>query len=222
MHPVAGLRFNQVGFTYPGPAGRRVLHDCSREFGAGVHLLRGPSGCGKSTVLRLLAGYLEPGWGTVHTHDGRSPGSRTYQLQRMGFVFQSINLLELITVRQNVEMAGLLAGLPRPEARQRSLAWLDRLGLADLADERPNRISGGQRQRAAFARALVKHPDVLLLDEPTSGLDETNTELLARVFMEFQREHATQRIVVVAAHDDRLRRYADHEWQFTAEGPSPA
>jgi len=125
-------------------------------------------------------------------------------------------------VRQNVEMAGLLAGLSRAEASRRSLAWLERLGLADLADERPNRISGGQRQRAAFARALVKHPDVLLLDEPTSGLDEANTELLARVFHEFQRERGDHRLVVVAAHDDRLRRYADHEWHFTTQGPEPA
>jgi ABC-type lipoprotein export system ATPase subunit len=216
------LELQHVSYAYPGHRRPAVLTDCSLQLPAGVHLLRGPSGCGKSTLLRLLAGYLTPDQGRVCTPGGAPATERHYQLHRMGFVFQSINLLELATVGQNVAMAGRLAGLSRAESAARTRIWLQQLGVADLADERPDRISGGQRQRAAFARALVKHPDVLLLDEPTSGLDETNTTLLAQAFQNYQRAAAAQRIVVVAAHDERLVAFADHAWRFEAQGPVPA
>jgi len=140
-----------------------------------VHLLRGYSGCGKSTLLRLIAGYLTPDAGNIRVPGNRSPADRDYQVGSLGFVFQSINLLDLVTVRQNVEMVGSLAGLPTAELANAAQRWLETLGIAELGDEKPNRLSGGQRQRAAFARAMVKEPQVLLLDEPTSGLDEAST-----------------------------------------------
>jgi ABC-type lipoprotein export system ATPase subunit len=213
------LELRHVSYAYPGHRRPAVLTDCSLQLPAGIHLLRGPSGCGKSTLLRLLAGYLTPDRGQVLTPDGASASDRHYQLHRMGFVFQSVNLLALATVGQNVEMAGRLAGLSRAESSTRTRHWLRQLGMAELAHEMPDRISGGQRQRAAFARALVKHPVALLLDEPTSGLDETNTTLLAQAFKAYQRADPLRRVVVVAAHDERLVAFADHVWQFGPPGP---
>lgn len=188
------------------------------EFGPGVHLLRGFSGCGKSTLLRLVAGYLIPDRGEIRVPGNRSPDNRDYQIRSLGFVFQSINLLDLVTVRQNIEMVGLLAGLPRTELRQRARHWLERLGIGHLENEKPNRLSGGQRQRAAFARAMVKSPSVLLLDEPTSGLDEASTAALAAAARQFQHEAKTERIIIMASHDDRLVPYADRVVHFGETG----
>jgi ABC-type lipoprotein export system ATPase subunit len=210
----AAVRVDHVSFTYPGHAGRPVFADYSARFLPGVHLLRGYSGCGKSTLLRLIAGYLAPDAGHVWVPGDRRATDRDYQVRSVGFVFQSINLLEIVTVRENIAMAGALAGLPAPELATASQHWLDVLGIGDLGAEKPNRLSGGQRQRAAFARALIKQPQVLLLDEPTSGLDDENTAALGQAARDFQRGHAGERIVIIAAHDDRVRPYADHVLAF--------
>ena len=215
------ITLQEVAFTYPGRGGRTVFRHYSGRFEPGVHLLRGYSGCGKSTLLRLIAGYLTPGAGEIRVPGGRTPADRDYQVRSLGFVFQSINLLDLVTVRQNIEMVGLLAGLPAPELAGAAQHWLDALGIGSLADEKPNRLSGGQRQRAAFARAMVKRPQVLLLDEPTSGLDEASTAALAAAARDFQRGAAAERIVIIAAHDDRLVPYADHVLPFAAPGEAP-
>ncbi len=208
------ITLTDVDFTYPGTRGRTVLRGYQARFEPGVHLLRGYSGCGKSTLLRLIAGYLAPDAGEIRVPGGRTPADRDYQVRSLGFVFQSLNLLDLVTVRQNLEMVGRLAGLPRPELAAAATHWLGVLGIGPLADERPDRLSGGPRQRAAFARAMVKHPDVLLLDEPTSGLDEVSTAALAGAARDFQRAAADRRIVIIAAHDDRLVAYADHVHGF--------
>ncbi|MDB6128137.1 MAG: transporter related [Verrucomicrobia bacterium] len=216
------ITLDEVSFTYPGRSGRTVFTGYSGKFEPGVHLLRGYSGCGKSTLLRLIAGYLMPGAGQIRVPGGATPAEKSYQVGSLGFVFQSVNLLDLVTVRQNIEMVGSLAGLPAAELSGIAQQWLETLGIADVGDEKPNRLSGGQRQRAAFARAMVKSPQVLLLDEPTSGLDEVNTAALASAARDFQRGAATERIVIIAAHDDRLVPYADRVVQFAAEGEAPA
>ena len=207
----------EISFAYPGRTGRTVFTGYSGTFEPGVHLLRGYSGCGKSTLLRLIAGYLTPSAGLIRVPGGRSPAEKNYQVRSLGFVFQSVNLLDLVTVRQNIEMVGSLAGLPAAQLSGIAQRWLETLGIAEVGDEKPNRLSGGQRQRAAFARAMVKSPQVLLLDEPTSGLDETNTTALASAARDFQRGAANERIVIIAAHDDRLVSYADRVVQFAAE-----
>lgn len=212
------ITLEDVAFTYPGRGGRTVFRNYRAAFEPGVHLLRGFSGCGKSTLLRLIAGYLMPDAGRIRVPDDRAPTDRDYQIRSLGFVFQSVNLLNLVTVRQNIEMAGMLAGMPKAELAGAAGHWLERLGVGPLAHEKPDRLSGGQRQRAAFARAMVKHPQVLLLDEPTSGLDETSTVALATAARDFQRADASRRIVIIAAHDDRLLAFADHVRQFPTEG----
>ncbi|MDB6169536.1 MAG: abc transporter [Verrucomicrobia bacterium] len=217
MNPAA-ITLTGVAFTYPARRARAVFRDYSAQFGPGVHLLRGYSGCGKSTLLRLIAGYLAPDAGEVRVPGGRKSTARDYQVRSLGFVFQSINLLEGVTVRQNIEMAAALGGLSKPELRRESQRWLETLGIGGLGEEKPDRLSGGQRQRAAFARAVVKRPQVLLLDEPTSGLDEASTAALAAAARDFQRAAPSERIVVIAAHDERLRPYADHEVRFEPHG----
>lgn len=219
---MSAITLEDIAFTYPGRGGRMVFRRYSGRFVPGVHLLRGYSGCGKSTLLRLIAGYLTPDAGRIVVPGNRTPGDRDFQVRSLGFVFQSINLLDLVTVRQNIEMAGMLAGLPGPELAGAAQRWLDVLGIGELADEKPDRLSGGQRQRAAFARAMVKRPQVLLLDEPTSGLDEASTAALATAARAFQREAAGQRIVIIAAHDDRLVPFADHVQHFAPPGDATA
>jgi ABC-type polar amino acid transport system ATPase subunit len=131
-----------------------------------VKVIVGPSGSGKSTLLRCLATLEEPDRGTVTLGDARpGPGE-------VGMVFQRFNLFQNMTALQNV-MSGLVVvrRVPRQEAREQALAFLERVGVADKADQYPEELSGGQQQRVAIARALVMKPKAMLFDEPTSALD---------------------------------------------------
>lgn len=136
----------------------------------------GPSGCGKSTLLRLAAGLLSPQVGSV----ARSAG-------QVGFVFQDPTLLPWRTARRNVELVAELQGVKRAERRQRAMAALERVGLADVAGQRPNTLSGGMRMRVSLARTLSAQPDLMLFDEPFAAVDEmTRSQLgddLQRLFL---------------------------------------
>lgn len=190
---------HNVSFAYRAGA-TRVLDGVSRELPVGLTLLQGPSGGGKSTFLKLLAGYLTPQAGTVVTRHGRVPDGN-FQRDEIGFVFQQFNLLPGVTLARNLELAGLIAGVSGPELAAGIDEWLARLGLRDWAGTRVERLSGGQVQRAALARALVKRPGILLLDEPTSGLDDANTALIGGVVREWVGQG---RSAVVSTHDPRL------------------
>src|SRR3954453_2208514 len=165
-----------------------------RTYDGGVHALRGvdaaieegefvavtgPSGCGKSTLLNLLGGLDRPTAGEItlagRRVDGFSEAKWAHVRRReIGFVFQFFNLIGNLSVADNVELPGLLAGLNAREARQRREELLTSLGIAEHAGQSPTRLSGGQQQRVAIARALVNHPKVLLADEPTGNLDSTS------------------------------------------------
>src|ERR1700689_2047935 len=138
--------------------------------------IMGPSGSGKSTVLNLIAGLDRPTSGTVTVAGQRidtmsETGVARFRRQQIGMIFQFFNLLDDLTVADNVLLPAQLLGLPRRQARQRTGALLASLRIEKLADAYPGRLSGGQRQRVAIARALVNSPAVLLADEPTGGLD---------------------------------------------------
>jgi putative ABC transport system ATP-binding protein len=150
--------------------------------------IMGPSGCGKSTLLYLLGGLDRPTGGEIHLGGRRVDGlSRTrwarLRRRQIGFVFQTFNLVENLTVLQNVQLQGMLGGGPggRAAGRRRALALLEELGVADKAKALPAALSGGQRQRVAIARALMNDPPLLLADEPTGNLDSaTTTDVLGR------------------------------------------
>jgi putative ABC transport system ATP-binding protein len=166
----------------------------------------GPSGCGKSTLLYLLGGLDRPSTGEIHL-DGarvdRMSRARWARLRRrhIGFVFQTFNLVENLTVLQNLQVQGVLAGHSGRAARGRARELLETLGVADKAKALPALLSGGQRQRVAIARALMNDPPLLLADEPTGNLDSsTTTEVLALL----RRFHASGQTVVVVTHDERV------------------
>jgi putative ABC transport system ATP-binding protein len=174
--------------------------------------LTGASGSGKSTLLNLLAGLDTPTSGRVEV-DGFDLGSLSrrqlarYRADRVGMVFQTFNLLPHQTALQNVELALMLKGVPRRERRPRATAILERVGLAERLDHRPADLSGGEQQRVAMARALVKRPDILFADEPTGNLDEQNARQMIELLLELHREGMA---VVLATHDlETAERHAE-------------
>ena len=189
----------------------RALHDVSLEVATGQFLaLVGRSGCGKSTLLNLAGAMDFPTSGQVLV-DGISTtslsdaGLTQLRRQKVGFIFQSFQLLHTLTVLENVELPLLLAGVAdaRPSARQR-LAWVE---LADLADRYPHQLSGGQMQRVAIARALVHSPRLVLADEPTGNLDTTTGALILELLQRVVREQKVT--VLMATHSVEAAALAD-------------
>ena len=165
----------------------------------------GPSGSGKTTFLNILGGFDHADSGDivvngVSTKDYSDADWDTYRNHRIGFVFQSYNLIPHQTILQNVELALTLAGVSRSERRERARAALERVGLGDHVDKRPAQLSGGQMQRVAIARALVNDPEIVLADEPTGALDtETGIQV-----MNLLAEVACDRLVIMVTHNPQL------------------
>ena len=184
--------------------------DLNVECGEVVSVM-GPSGCGKSTLLQLIGGLDRPTSGEVW-FDGervdRLSESQWARLRRdrIGFVFQAYNLVDSLTVGDNVELPARLAGANGATARRRALDLLDRFGVAGRVADSPSALSGGEQQRVAMARALVNDPDVLLADEPTGALDSARTSEVLRLLDE-QRDRG--RTVLLVTHDPRVATVAD-------------
>ncbi len=163
----------------------------------------GPSGSGKSTLLNLVAGLDRPSTGTV-TVDGvrvdrlSEAASALYRRQRIGIVFQFFNLLDDLTVLDNVLLPAQLAGMPRKRARARADELLSYLGIDRHARAFPGRLSGGERQRVAVARALMNRPPLLLADEPTGALDTASGQEVRKLLTELNRDGQT---VLLVTHD---------------------
>ncbi len=166
--------------------------------------LMGPSGSGKSTLLNLIAGLDKPTRGTVRVGGAEVSAMSAGQLaawrsRHVGFVFQSFNLLPVLTAYQNIELPLLLTNLSKKDRNERVKIALDVVGLADRADHYPRQLSGGQEQRAAIARAIVADPTVTLLDEPTGQLDAKSSQevltLLQRLNNEFNKT------IIIVTHD---------------------
>jgi putative ABC transport system ATP-binding protein len=163
----------------------------------------GPSGSGKSTLLNLVAGLDRPSTGTV-TVDGvrvdrlSEAASALYRRQRIGIVFQFFNLLDDLTVLDNVLLPAQLAGMPRKRARARADELLSYLGIERHARAFPGRLSGGERQRVAVARALMNRPPLLLADEPTGALDTASGQEVRKLLTELNRDGQT---VLLVTHD---------------------
>ena len=185
-----------------------------------VTAILGPSGSGKSTLLRCLNFLVLPDAGEVRCDgtviDPRHDSALNAHRARVGMVFQQFNLFPHLRVWENLALAArLVRRLPAAAARDRALALLDRVGLADKADAHPTQLSGGQQQRAAIARALAVEPAVLLFDEPTSALDP---ELTGEVLAVMRQLAADRTTMVVVTHDVEFARQAATEIVFMDAG----
>lgn len=174
----------------------------------------GPSGCGKSTLLHCLAGIMRVDSGQVRYRDqdiGLWTEAARSKLRRtdFGVLFQFGQLVPELTAAENVALPLLLAGSGRREAREAATAWLERFGVAELAEQLPGAMSGGQQQRCAVARALVTEPRVLFADEPTGALDALAGEQVLTEVVRAVREQGTA--VVLVTHEAQIAAYADRE-----------
>jgi putative ABC transport system ATP-binding protein len=182
----------------------RALRGVDLTVAAGEFVaVMGPSGCGKSTLLNLVAGLDVPDEGTITVAGQEVTGQSEDDLARLrrkhiGIVFQFFNLLEGMTVLENVALPGIIAGRKRRMAETRARDLLDLLGIGDKAAAVPGVLSGGQRQRLAIARALANEPTLLLADEPTGALDsEGGTEVIELL----RRLHTGGQTVILVTHD---------------------
>lgn len=177
-----------------------------------VVLIMGPSGSGKTTLLLMLGALLKPTEGTIRLNgtilsalpEQRLPDIR---LRQFGFVFQDFNLLSALTTLENVAIVAELAGMPRSAARAKAVALLSELGLGDRLRFLPEKLSGGEKQRIAIARALVNDPALILADEPTANLDSKIGREIMRLLQHIAREQ--RRSVVIVSHDQRIKEIAD-------------
>ena len=167
----------------------------------------GPSGCGKTTLLNIIGGldHYTAGEMSIDGISTKEYGDRdwdTYRNERIGFVFQSYNLIPQQTIQGNVELALTIAGVGRQERARRAREALDKVGLAGLYNKKPNQLSGGQCQRVAIARALVNEPEILLADEPTGALDTATSVQI----MDLIKEVAGDKLVIMVTHNPELAR----------------
>ncbi len=174
--------------------------------------LAGPSGSGKSTLLNLIGTLDQPSSGTIHFNDreisslSRS-ASALFRRSAIGFIFQTFNLIPVLTVFENVEYVLVLQGIGTDERQTRVTMMLAATGLTELAQRLVTELSGGQQQRVAVARALIGNPLLILADEPTGNLDSTSGAAILELLRHLNREHRTT--ILYSSHDPRIISLAD-------------
>src|SRR3977135_4276252 len=175
----------------------RALDDVSLDIDQGEFIsIIGPSGSGKSTLMHILGCLDTPTHGTIKLdgtmiHDASARQLAAFRNRKIGFVFQFFNLLPRLNVVQNVELPMIYSGISAKERRQRALAALESVDMANRVKHRPSQLSGGQQQRAAIARALVNDPRLVFADEPTGNLDSHTGEAILQLFRNFSTEGRT-------------------------------
>lgn len=204
----------------------QALGGVSLDFQPGeFSALSGPSGSGKTTMLNILGCLDRPDSGTV-SWDGKDllamdkQAASAFRRVNLGFVFQSFNLIPVLTAYENVALALNLLNLKPEEVRERTMAMLGELGLAGMEDRVPGKLSGGQQQRVAIARALVKNPKLVLADEPTANLDSATGEVILGLMKDMNRKYGTS--FLFSTHDHMVMQYADrivrlHDGQVAAD-----
>ncbi len=185
----------------------RALDDVTLDIDEGEFIsIIGPSGSGKSTLMHILGCLDSPTGGTIQLDGVMIQNASPRQLasirnRKIGFVFQFFNLLPKLNVVQNVELPMIYSGIPGKERRQRALAALESVELANRAKHRPSQLSGGQQQRAAIARALVNSPRIVFADEPTGNLDSHTGDAILSLFRKLSQEGRT---IVLVTHDPEI------------------
>jgi putative ABC transport system ATP-binding protein len=176
----------------------------------------GPSGSGKSTLMNILGGLDRPSSG-IYRFEGEDVAGFSddeladFRRRRIGFIFQSFQLLPRLTALQNVELPMIYGGVPAAERRERAAQLLDRVGLGARKGHRPTQLSGGQQQRVAIARALANKPDLLLADEPTGALDTATGNAVLELFEQLNAEGLT---LVIVTHDPEVAEQAHRRVAF--------
>ncbi|ARQ01978.1 ABC transporter ATP-binding protein [Pseudorhodoplanes sinuspersici] len=187
-----------------------ALRDVSLDIHAGTVIgLRGPSGSGKSTLLNVIGCILEPNSGTmtlngelVYAQKWLRHDLRRLRLEKIGFIFQSHNLLPFLNAWENVAIANILAGKSQAMARKRAIELLAYLGVQKRSGAMPGQLSGGEAQRIAIARALANDPRIILADEPTAALDSQRAGAVMDLLRKVAEEHRSA--VIVVTHDEKI------------------
>lgn len=196
--------------------GQNVVHalagiDLSIPQGS-LTVVMGPSGSGKSTLLYLLGGLDRPTGGKIFVENTSldemdENALAVYRRKKVGFIFQSFNLVQTMNAQENVAFPMRFAGVPHRQRKQRSLDLLNQVGLDKRSHHKPTELSGGQQQRVAIARALVNDPELILADEPTGNLDSSSGLGIMQLLSEL---HQQGRTVLVVTHDPRMQQFSTH------------
>ncbi len=192
-----------------------VLQDLSLEIPAGQFVaLMGPSGSGKTTLLNLIGGLDTPSSGEITVAgqrlDGLGSGALAkWRANHVGFVFQSYNLMPMLSAQRNVELPLLLTSFPAARRKANAMAALTLVGIADRAAHKPGELSGGQAQRVAIARALVADPVLLVCDEPTGDLDRKSADEVLGLLQTLNREYGKS--IVMVTHDPKAAEFASRQ-----------
>jgi ABC-type lipoprotein export system ATPase subunit len=208
------IELQQVSKIYQrGPEEIQALKGVDLKIASGEFVaITGKSGCGKSTLLHIIGG-LEPVTRGRVILAGRDlarlkePELTRFRRDKVGVVFQSFNLLPLLTLVENVALPRVLQGVPYLQARGEAGRWLTEVGLAARLDHKPHQVSGGEMQRAAIARALINDPAVVLADEPTGNLDSATTAEILQLFSHLHRQW--QKTVILVSHAPEAGSFAD-------------
>jgi len=196
-----------------GPEAIQALNDLNLQIASGEFVaITGKSGCGKSTLLHIIGGLESPSSGQILL-DGRDlahlkePELTRFRRDRVGVVFQSFNLLPLLTLLENVALPRVLQGAAYDQARQEAAHWLGEVGLSARQGHKPHQVSGGEMQRAAIARALMNQPAVILADEPTGNLDSVTAAQILELFAHLHRQWG--KTIILVSHAPEAGQAAD-------------
>ncbi len=212
------IRIEDLDKSYLTSAGSfPALKQVTLSIDAGEFVaIMGPSGSGKSTFMNILGCLDKPSAGR-YLLDGRDVENLSkdelalLRNRTIGFVFQGYNLLQRMSLLDNVSLPLIYCGVEHEQRNRRAQELLAKVGLADKADSVPNQISGGQQQRVAIARALINHPRLILADEPTGNLDSRTSEEIMALFEELNREGIT---IVLVTHEEDIARHAKRQVRF--------
>lgn len=200
-------------FFGKGELRKQILFDIDLTMNQGeIVLMKGPSGSGKTTLLTLMGGLRSPQDGSLTVFGQQLVGVKPEKLvkirRNIGYIFQAHNLLNSLTARQNVQLSiELHSGITSKEAKARSVAMLEAVGLGDHINYYPHNLSGGQKQRVAIARALVSHPQMVLADEPTAALDSKSGHDVVEIMRNLAKDQGCT--ILIVTHDNRILDVAD-------------
>lgn len=207
------IKVDQVHKTYvSGDVEVKALRGVDLTINEGEFIsIAGPSGSGKTTLLNIIGciDSLDSGKvdiGGVDVTSMEKDEKALFRRETLGFIFQSYNLIPVLSAYENVAFSLNLLDLPEEETRERTMALLKEVGLDGMEDRRPNKLSGGQQQRVAIARALVKNPKIILADEPTANLDSHTGEDILKLMEDMNKKHGTT--FIFSTHDKMVMEYA--------------